>query len=131
VCRQRFSRIKRDGVGCGELEAFATFQVNSIIRKLDALSQVFAEIVVFQLFDVSRTGSAIQQTGRDDLNWIPNSHNWRGTHLVGRFSERYERIPVHDRMCEDCREVLWSKLSLCFWRKHQEHCCIRDILHLL
>jgi WD40 repeat protein len=83
----------------------ATFQVNSNIRNLTLSpdgSQVFAEIegVGFRLFDVS-TGNAIQQTGREELGWIPNFNgipiswkNGRGNRLVGRFSDRYEHVPL-------------------------------------
>ena len=45
-------------------------------------------------------GNAIQQTGREDLSWIPNfngipiSWNLRGNHLMGRFSGHFEDIPL-------------------------------------
>jgi WD40 repeat protein len=90
----------------GRCTVLATFKVNSNIRKLTLSpdgSQVFAEIHNggFQLFDVS-TGNAIQQTGHDGFSWIPKfngipiscERRQRGNNLVGRFSERYERVPL-------------------------------------
>jgi WD40 repeat protein len=88
----------------GERAALATFQVNYAIWELTLSpdgSLVFAELDdgSFRLLDVS-TGNAIQQTGRADLNWIPNFNgipiSWhpRRNHLLGQFSERYERIPL-------------------------------------
>jgi hypothetical protein len=89
----------------GRPTVLASFQVDTNIRKLTLSpngSEVFAEMKDggFQLFDVS-TGNAIQQTGCDDLrSWIPNfngvpiSWDWHGNHLTGRFSERYERVPL-------------------------------------
>ena len=81
----------------------ATFQVDSFIRNLTLSpdgSQVFAEMNdgSFRLFNVS-CGNVIQQTGRDDLSWIPNFTgipiSWNlDDNFMGRFSERYERIPL-------------------------------------
>jgi WD40 repeat protein len=88
----------------GERTALATFKGNCSIRELTLSpdgSLAFAKLDYsgFRLFDVS-TGNAIQQTGRADLNWIPNfdgipiSWNSHDNHIIGQFSERSERISL-------------------------------------
>jgi WD40 repeat protein len=86
----------------GGRTALATFQTNRRVCDLTLSpdgSQVFAEMDddSFQIFDVS-TGNTIQQTGREGSSWIPNFNGipilHRGNHLMGRFSERYEHIPL-------------------------------------
>jgi len=90
--------------GMGGRTAIATFKVDSIIRRLTHSpdgSQFSAEMIDggFRFFDVS-TGNTINQTGREDLSWIPHFNgipiSWNGNvnHLVGRFSGHYERIPL-------------------------------------
>jgi len=106
ACEARCSNASNVTVwDIGGRAVIAAFKVNSNIRRLTLSpdgSKVFAEIDNggFRFFDVY-TGNAIQQTGRHDLSWIPNFNGipisferGHSSHLMGWFSERYERIPL-------------------------------------